>query len=79
MEYQTKHKGILMDNETCQFCDKRGAEWAGPSHQRAQSHYFRCDDCGHVWSVDRSVTNDGAVSKAGEVPEVPATGQPPAQ
>jgi hypothetical protein len=45
-----------MTPETCQFCNKSGNEWTGPSHQRAQTRYYRCDTCGHVWSVDRDVT-----------------------
>jgi hypothetical protein len=44
-----------MTPETCQFCNKSGNEWTGPTHQRAQARYYRCDTCGHVWSVDRDL------------------------
>ena len=44
-----------MKSETCQFCNKPGNEWTGPTHQRALARYYRCDTCGHVWSVDRDL------------------------
>ena len=41
---------IPVSNTTCQFCDKPGKLWHGPSHQYAQTVYFRCEQCGHVWT-----------------------------
>ena len=44
-----------MAADLCQFCNKPGSPWAGPTHQRSMTRYYRCDTCGHVWNADRDV------------------------
>jgi hypothetical protein len=61
-----------MTPETCKFCNKSGTEWTGPSHQRAQMRYYRCDACGHVWSVDRDLAATAPASGA-DVTEHPTS------
>ena len=51
-----------MTSDTCQFCLKRGAEWAGPTHQPTTARYYRCETCGHVWSVDRDLAADASTA-----------------
>jgi len=60
-----------MKSETCQFCNNSGHEWTGPTHQRAQARYYRCDTCGHVWSLDRDLAEALPTSDA-RVTEEPA-------
>jgi hypothetical protein len=60
-----------MTRETCQFCSKSGSEWTGPIHQRPETRYYRCDTCGHVWSVDIDVAAAPRSSDA-DVTEEPA-------
>ena len=48
---------IPVSNTTCQFCDKPGKQWHGPSHQYAQTIYYRCEQCGHVWT-DRELGSE---------------------
>ena len=59
-----------MKAETCQFCNKPGDEWAGPTHQRALSRYYRCNACGHVWSLAHDLAADPPRSEA-DVTEEP--------
>ena len=60
-----------MTSETCQFCNKSGKEWTGPTHQRTQARYYRCDTCGHVWNLDRDLAAAPRSSGA-DVTEEPA-------
>ena len=58
-----------MKPEACQFCNKSGNEWTGPSHQRAETRYYKCDSCGHVWSLDRDLTAAPSDSGAAAIEE----------
>ena len=43
-----------MPHSKCPACQSKHLRWLARLSQDARVHYFRCDDCAHVWNVPKT-------------------------
>ena len=59
-----------MPIQPCPECQTRAVRWLEASSQEAHVNYYRCEQCGHVWTLSKLQTDakPNAITRRGSGP-----------